>query len=1056
MQGLASWSRGVISTWSVAESTTAAPVVSSWLNISSNAKTNLESIPNNHRSLISGARALQASGPLNIHGKSLETPVPSSERPSKLLLVYGNLLHPSSIASSRFWASRLGSTQSSVLHDWIQGYNDSRIIRGVPGLPPINSGSLWSVLNAVAASNSAVVMAIHTPLPSTRSSNVSAHHQSIDTVLKNLSSSLILPGSIGLPTAITSPSESLPTLGDSLLPSFPHASSLPLHTALFDFHPNPTTSSAHKPSLLAEAVPTEVPEALLGPHLALTAHAPGVAPDWYPGSPEARVPPLMDDESMFAKQRPWHDNKTGNRYVRHSSVLEGTPESPPPLAWNWDNGTLISPWDPLPRTAPGLGEYEARAAAEDAVMSGALAASPASELWRNFPASIMSHPQSISTDPATGTVFLSDTHGARVIAVSGWGGRNEHLQDSGKVETVIGSGLPGRTDGLFHESCLWKPAGTLWDARRGILWIADAGAGIVKGAHLASKTLFTLGGQEPLKEAASLDPVVALDTPSNWRESEEEAALKADIAARAGWMSNVVALSSWRPFGPTASPRALSMPSPDSLIVWDDDFAEGWITQLPSVEGSHDDNNAMVTSLAAPKSWLPVSKLPRLPGPLAELRDTFQALLDPHYEKGSGHLHELTSALLETSPTSVDHGWLERIRSNYGLYLGLRASEYLGRVGGLSPANTPAHYFVHPLSGYVGAWSPGSPVGWAAAEDLLSTAADIEQQGYQLGVDGIAALDAAGVELAVPDPRGGRVIRLTVAPGSHAIIGSGVWSWSPALESTDASVLANLAPAYDGGEPSYAQWRTAPRHQRGRVLTHPDGYEIDAASETLVSLELSDSALDQALAASWEPAASDRTIERLALNGVEIGGSGIDLDHEHVSEVPERAFHADWEQAMEVSGMNDSDEGSDDTARRQQEQNQLDHVVSSSVGHIARARTSPGLCEVTFHGIHAATVPVTADEESEEGSLESLLAGHSEPGESTPHWSLGQGSAVVDGTVVKVSLHVHPNQGREYSKAKKALAVPVAGLAGLGDYRSKDDRGAVAATEESLWTPIRS
>ncbi|MFI5182840.1 MAG: hypothetical protein ACHQNV_00460, partial [Vicinamibacteria bacterium] len=104
--------------------------------------------------------------------------------------------------------------------------------------------------------------------------------------------------------------------------------------------------------------------------------------------------------------------------------------------------------------------------------------------------------------------------GGRRLAVSDSGHHRVLVIDlEGRVETVIGTGLPGLVDGPFAEAGFRDPQGLAYDPDTDVLFIADRGNHALREAHLGRALLRTTAGTGALGRAVPRGAVSARRLP---------------------------------------------------------------------------------------------------------------------------------------------------------------------------------------------------------------------------------------------------------------------------------------------------------------------------------------------------------------------------------------------------------------------------------------------------------------------------------------------------------------------------------------------------------------
>ncbi len=102
-------------------------------------------------------------------------------------------------------------------------------------------------------------------------------------------------------------------------------------------------------------------------------------------------------------------------------------------------------------------------------------------------------PTKLAVDSERKLLWIADTGNHRVVAV--------HL-DSGEIHSVVGSGMPGATDGAFHKACFYQPRGIAVDLRE--VYVADSGNHLLRRINLEDGSVDTvLGRGKPMLDFAA-------------------------------------------------------------------------------------------------------------------------------------------------------------------------------------------------------------------------------------------------------------------------------------------------------------------------------------------------------------------------------------------------------------------------------------------------------------------------------------------------------------------------------------------------------------------------
>ncbi len=101
---------------------------------------------------------------------------------------------------------------------------------------------------------------------------------------------------------------------------------------------------------------------------------------------------------------------------------------------------------------------------------------------QDAPNTVLAFPGKVKTDSASNRVIITDSNNDRIIITD----------PDGKILEVIGSGVPGNTDGSFEEARFFHPQGTYMDGD--ILYIADTENHTIRKADLKTRTVTTIFG----------------------------------------------------------------------------------------------------------------------------------------------------------------------------------------------------------------------------------------------------------------------------------------------------------------------------------------------------------------------------------------------------------------------------------------------------------------------------------------------------------------------------------------------------------------------------------
>ncbi len=93
-------------------------------------------------------------------------------------------------------------------------------------------------------------------------------------------------------------------------------------------------------------------------------------------------------------------------------------------------------------------------------------------------------PTSVAVDPERNLLWIADTGNHRVVAVH---------PVTGAVHHVIGSGIPGASDGPSDRACFYQPRGIAPDLRE--VYVADTGNHLLRRIDMADSTVDTVLGQ---------------------------------------------------------------------------------------------------------------------------------------------------------------------------------------------------------------------------------------------------------------------------------------------------------------------------------------------------------------------------------------------------------------------------------------------------------------------------------------------------------------------------------------------------------------------------------
>lgn len=117
---------------------------------------------------------------------------------------------------------------------------------------------------------------------------------------------------------------------------------------------------------------------------------------------------------------------------------------------------------------------------------------------------LLKYPGKITADATAARLYISDSNHNRILATTA----------DGKVEFIIGSGMPGNQDGAFTEARFNRPQGVCRDGD--ILYIADTENHTIRAANLKSKKVTTVlgtGTQAHQDNVAGVGTNVALNSP---------------------------------------------------------------------------------------------------------------------------------------------------------------------------------------------------------------------------------------------------------------------------------------------------------------------------------------------------------------------------------------------------------------------------------------------------------------------------------------------------------------------------------------------------------------
>jgi len=117
---------------------------------------------------------------------------------------------------------------------------------------------------------------------------------------------------------------------------------------------------------------------------------------------------------------------------------------------------------------------------------------------------LLKYPGKIAADATAARLYISDSNHNRILTTTA----------DGKVEFIIGSGMPGNQDGSFTEARFNRPQGVCLDGD--ILYIADTENHTIRAANLKSKKVTTVlgtGTQAHQDNVAGAGAKVALNSP---------------------------------------------------------------------------------------------------------------------------------------------------------------------------------------------------------------------------------------------------------------------------------------------------------------------------------------------------------------------------------------------------------------------------------------------------------------------------------------------------------------------------------------------------------------
>jgi DNA-binding beta-propeller fold protein YncE len=156
---------------------------------------------------------------------------------------------------------------------------------------------------------------------------------------------------------------------------------------------------------------------------------------------------------------------------------------------SWPTVVVLRPDGTVAAVAPGgadLGPLDAFVGTllEEARGEGTLARAPLRlEAPPPAPPGILSFPGKVIALPDD-RIAVSDSAHHRVLV----------LDLQGRVERVIGSGIPGLSDGPTTEACFRYPQGLAFDAGADTLLVADTGNHAVRAVHFSRRIVRTLAG----------------------------------------------------------------------------------------------------------------------------------------------------------------------------------------------------------------------------------------------------------------------------------------------------------------------------------------------------------------------------------------------------------------------------------------------------------------------------------------------------------------------------------------------------------------------------------
>ncbi|HEY9621064.1 MAG TPA: thioredoxin-like domain-containing protein [Crinalium sp.] len=114
-------------------------------------------------------------------------------------------------------------------------------------------------------------------------------------------------------------------------------------------------------------------------------------------------------------------------------------------------------------------------------------------------------PGNVLADAASSTLFIADTGHHRIVRTS----------LSGDVQTIIGTGQAGLTDGTFPEVEFSSPQGMTFDPNQHMLYVADTGNHVIRQVDLHRQTVTTIAGTGQQSDRLTPHHGDALKTPLN-------------------------------------------------------------------------------------------------------------------------------------------------------------------------------------------------------------------------------------------------------------------------------------------------------------------------------------------------------------------------------------------------------------------------------------------------------------------------------------------------------------------------------------------------------------